>query len=43
MQKAWQNLKSTSKLLDGESTDISATHLYLKFKPKNEAELDILQ
>jgi len=41
MRKAWESLQAKSKVSkDGE---IQATHLYVKFKPKDEDELAILK
>jgi hypothetical protein len=41
MRKAWESLQAKSKVSkDGE---IKATHLYVKFKPKDEDELAILK
>jgi hypothetical protein len=47
MREAWQNIKpeldatkQTNSL--GSGFDIGTTHLYVKFKPKNEQELDML-
>lgn len=45
MLKAYKNLrdsKENGKISD-KSIDIAATHLYIKFKPENEEELDILR
>jgi hypothetical protein len=45
MSKAFQNLlnsEENGKLLE-ENVDIIATHLYVKFKPESEEELDILK
>lgn len=41
MKKAWENINKTSKV--SKSGDIKATHLYIKFKPKTEVELNILK
>lgn len=41
MKKAWVSLSKTSKV--SKSGDIETTHLYIKFKPKTEEELDLLK
>lgn len=41
MKKAWESLSRTSKV--SKSGDIETTHLYIKFKPKTEEELDLLK
>lgn len=41
MKKALKNLKSLNKNL--KNIDIKPTHLYVRFKPKNELELDLLK
>lgn len=45
MKKAYKNLQSSNAGLrvNPENIEISTTHLYLKFKPKNETELAILK
>lgn len=43
MQIAYDNLKAEGKIQAKSEIEISATHLYVKFKPKNEKELDILK
>ena len=40
MKKALNNLKKSSKNID---INVETTHLYVKFIPKNEEELDILK
>lgn len=42
MQKAYNNLKNTGTK-SAPDIEITATHLYVKFKPKNEEELRILE
>jgi len=44
MEKAWENLKnnSNSRVL-GDELDIRTTHFYIRYLPKDEAELDILE
>ena len=41
MQKAWDNINSNARVT--EDVDIQTTHLYIKFIPKNEQELEILK
>jgi len=41
MKKAWESLSKNSKV--SKSGDIKTTHLYIKFKPKTEEELDLLK
>ncbi|MCP4456448.1 MAG: hypothetical protein GY816_00230, partial [Cytophagales bacterium] len=41
MQKAWENLKAAGRV--DTDIDITTSHLYLKFMPKTEEELDILK
>lgn len=45
MKKAWKNLKSSQAIgrISGDELEITTTHLYIRFKPKNEDELAILQ
>jgi hypothetical protein len=45
MKKAWEKLKSSQPngRISGEDLEITATHLYIQFKPKSEDELAILQ
>lgn len=43
MQKAWNNLKHKNSQFKTQNINITTTHLYIKFKPKNENELAILQ
>ena len=43
MQKAYNNLRSSSARGLGRNIEIKTTHLYLRFKPKNEEELDLLK
>jgi len=45
MKKAWENLKSSQAngRISGDDLEITITHLYIRFKPKNEDELAILQ
>ncbi len=42
MRIAFENLKS-NQLASGKTSDIKATHLYVKFKPTNEDELDLIK
>ncbi|QDH78084.1 hypothetical protein FKX85_03145 [Echinicola soli] len=44
MRKAYQNLKAShpNSKLANEDITIDASHLYIRFKPRDEAELDIL-
>ena len=41
MRKAYQNVKSSGRVT--EYVDIVTTHLYVRFKPGNEAQLDLLR
>lgn len=43
MQKANDNLQKSNTRVATEGIDIITTHLYLKFKPKNNQELEILK
>jgi len=45
MHKAYNNLKSSNAngRISGDEIEITTTHLYIKFKPKNEEELAILK
>jgi len=45
MRKAYENLKSSNAngRISGDELEISTTHFYIKFKPKNEEELSILK
>jgi hypothetical protein len=45
MEKAYQNLKTfnPSGRVNDEEIEITATHLYIKFKPKNDEEFAILK
>lgn len=46
MRRAWENLNranSKSKSLKINTKQIQATHKYIKFMPKNDAELDLLK
>ena len=45
MRKALENLKASSPdgRINGEDVEITTTHLYIRFKPKTEDELSILQ
>lgn len=45
MKKAWANLKSKNSIAysNKEGINISTTHFYLRFKPKNEEELSALK
>lgn len=46
MQQAWQNIQDElnegGRINDGSAIELIPTHVYIKFKPKDEAELDIL-
>lgn len=46
MQKAWQNVKKSKTVAKRgmeEEIEITTTHLYIRFKPKNEEELTLLE
>lgn len=46
MKKAWKSLKSVSSSnsrVSGNESGITASHLYVKFKPKDERELSLLK
>ncbi len=46
MQKAWQNVKKSKTVAKRgmeEEIEITTTHLYIRFKPKDEEELTLLQ
>ena len=45
MRQAYNNLKSSNAIsgISGDEIEITTTHLYIKFKPKNEHELSILK
>lgn len=45
MKKAWESLKASNPnaRTSGDDIEITTTHLYIRFKPKNEDELAILQ
>ena len=45
MKKVLESLKASNPngRTSGEEIEITTTHFYIKFKPKNEDELDILQ
>jgi hypothetical protein len=43
MRKAWNNVKASNSNLRTEEIEITTTHLYVKFKPKDELELAILK
>lgn len=45
MQKAWENLKKSNATgrIAGDEVEIRTTHLYIKFKPHSEEELDVLK
>lgn len=45
MRKALENLKASNPdgRINGEDVEITTTHLYIRFKPKTEDELSILQ
>lgn len=43
MQKAYNNLNLSNGRTSGDKIKITTTHLYIKFKPKTEEELDILK
>ena len=42
MKKAWETLNQNGRT-SGENVEITTTHLYIRFKPKNEDELSILK
>lgn len=45
MKQAWENIKPklmASGRVSGDEVEISTSHYYVKFKPKNERELDLL-
>jgi hypothetical protein len=43
MQKAWKNLQATNSNARTSDVEITTTHYYLRFKPKNEEELSLLK
>jgi hypothetical protein len=43
MQKAYDNLQKSNARISTEGLDVTTTHLYVKFKPKNNQELEILK
>lgn len=43
MQKAYDNLSQSNARLNEKGVKVKTTHLYIKFKPKNESELEILK
>ncbi|MCZ8216335.1 MAG: hypothetical protein O9262_08865, partial [Cyclobacteriaceae bacterium] len=43
MQKAWKNLQATNSNARTSDVEITTTHYYLRFKPKNEGELSLLK
>lgn len=43
MQKAYNNLQNSNARITTNELEITTTHLYVKFKPKNNEELEILK
>jgi len=43
MQKAYNNLQNSNARTATDELEITTTHLYIKFKPKNNQELEILK
>ena len=43
MQKAYDNLQKSNARISTEGIEVTTTHKYIKFKPKNNQELEILK
>lgn len=43
MQRAYDNLKKSNARISLEGLEVGATHLYIKFKPQSNRELEILK
>ncbi len=43
MRQAWEELKSTNKSLSTEEPDFTATHLYIRFAPRDSADVMTLE
>ena len=43
MEKAFESIKKSNARISTEGLEIATSHLYIKFKPKSYAELDLLK